>query len=142
MRAKKYLALLFLGVAAVWDGTPLCYAAQLGDVPLIRELYQHGADLEVCDDQGHTPLLIAAREGRAEAVEVFIELGAKQDYRIIKDYGITKSDRNFSAKDALEKGKNQYAWHIRFFVTQYEKMVAGREVNYDKTEQVLGKNGQ
>lgn len=118
-----------IGYASIWETTPLCYAAELGDVALIKDLCAHGANVNVRDDDGYSPLLLAVREGRAEAVKVLIELGADQTY------SNTRSHRHKSPAYMLDEGRCTHG----FFHTQYEKWIAGRDVNYDKTESYLQK---
>ena len=67
----------------------LFWAAEEGDVNLIRTLLEAGADVDaqclVCSDfrrdRGVTALMIASRDGRTEAVEALLEAGADVDAR-------------------------------------------------------------
>jgi ankyrin repeat protein len=59
------------------DGrTPLHFSAQLGDVELIRMLLARGADPELRDHYGETPLKAAERDGATEAARVLAAGGA------------------------------------------------------------------
>ncbi|MBX3103334.1 MAG: ankyrin repeat domain-containing protein [Bacteroidetes bacterium] len=57
--------------------TPLHYAAQMGNVPLIRFLVEKGADLEAVDKRGNTPIVYAFYfADHAPAVQALLDLGA------------------------------------------------------------------
>ncbi len=116
-----------VGECAVIDTTPLCFAAEQGDIELITDLLNHGANVNACNYDGYSPLLLAIREGRAEAAKILIEFGADQSY------SNKQNNRNKSAEYMLAEGRNTHG----FFYTQYEKWIVGREINYDKTEKYL-----
>jgi len=52
------------------------YAAQGGNPEVIRLLVQHGADVNAPSGEHMTPLQIAEKAGKKEAVDVLKELGA------------------------------------------------------------------
>jgi len=84
-------------------------------------------NVNALNEDGNSPLLIAIREGRAEIVKLLIEFGADRAYTN------KKYNRNKSAEYVLDEGRHTHG----FFHTQYEKWIAGREVNYDKTKKYL-----
>lgn len=51
-------------------------AAKLGRVDLIPLLVRNGADVNAYDTRGFTPLILAAYNGQADAVEALLEAGA------------------------------------------------------------------
>jgi ankyrin repeat protein len=59
--------------------TAVHYAASLGNSKLIRILFGAKADIDLPDDHGMTPLLIAAHEGHSAEIETLLNLGADKD---------------------------------------------------------------
>ena len=121
-----------LGQQGVWEGTPLCFAVEEGDLQLIRDLYANGADVNACNGAEDSPLFIAIREGRSEAVNVLLhECGADQSYTNCK-YG-----RNETTHDVLDEGRARFPGHVGFFYMRYQRWIAQKDVNYDQTEKYL-----
>ena len=59
---------------------PLHHAAQRGDFDYVRVLTSKSScDVNAIDDDGYTPLMLAAREGHAKLCELLISFGAKCD---------------------------------------------------------------
>ncbi len=73
---------------STWGGsTALHIAARHNQLQFIEFLLQHGADKEITDDQGNTPLIVAILFGHKPAISLLIKAGARTD---IKDkYGNT-----------------------------------------------------
>jgi ankyrin repeat protein len=46
--------------------TPLYFAAYHGQLEIVKELIEHGADIDKPTHKGASPLFIAAREGHLE----------------------------------------------------------------------------
>ena len=64
------------------DGrTPLMYAilSEHADVRMVEFLIQHGADINVADKQGWTPLHFAARDHKLDLVKILVDNGAAVD---------------------------------------------------------------
>lgn len=59
-----------------WPQPPLILAAELASVKTIRDLCQAGADVHEGDEDGCTPLLVAAKLGRDDVASVLIDLGS------------------------------------------------------------------
>ena len=51
-------------------------ALQRGDVEVMRQLLDEGADVNALDRHGQTSLMIAARDGRVDIVRLLIDRGA------------------------------------------------------------------
>ncbi len=51
-------------------------AARMGDTDTLRELIGQGADINVQDERGYTPLIIACYNGQPEAARLLLESGA------------------------------------------------------------------
>lgn len=64
----------------------LAEAAHAGDAKQLRSLIEQGALVNAPDAWGNTPLLVAAREGRVEAVRALLRAGAEPEGR---DGGMT-----------------------------------------------------
>ncbi|KAI9125791.1 hypothetical protein K1719_003209 [Acacia pycnantha] len=58
---------------------PLHHAAHHGDTNLVHKLLKRGSDVNAFDHNGHTPLMLAAREGQSEMCKLLISFGAKCD---------------------------------------------------------------
>lgn len=70
------------GAAGLHDRSEaLLVAANYGDLPAAKYLYENGADIEIVDDSGKTPLLIAAAEARTQVGLYLIEAGANIEAR-------------------------------------------------------------
>ncbi|KAK0171309.1 hypothetical protein PV328_009054 [Microctonus aethiopoides] len=62
-------------------GTVLTLAASKGKIQFVRELINHGADVNVEDFDHWTPLLCAAKEGHSEVCFELLEHGANLEHR-------------------------------------------------------------
>src|SRR5690606_30831803 len=77
----RLVAVAPFGLPAFVSGTgsssqQLLAAAARGDVGAVREGVARGADLEVRDERGRTPLLVATHRNHVAAARVLIEAGA------------------------------------------------------------------
>ncbi|MHC9538878.1 MAG: ankyrin repeat domain-containing protein [Vulcanimicrobiota bacterium] len=59
----------------VYHYTPLHHAAEKGNKALVKILLDNGADKEIKDDKGRTPLKIAEEKGHAEIIELLRSCG-------------------------------------------------------------------
>ena len=69
--------------------SPLCGAAHTGQVETIKYLLRLRLNINVTDEEGNTPLHIAAKEGHMDVAEVLSNKGA--DHTIKNIYGYTAS---------------------------------------------------
>ncbi|MCH9022031.1 MAG: ankyrin repeat domain-containing protein [Planctomycetes bacterium] len=65
----------------------LCYSLKAEDIAEIRELIQAGADINVKNKFGMTPLLLAAEDYEKEIITVLLAAGA--NVNAANDYGMT-----------------------------------------------------
>jgi hypothetical protein len=70
--------------------TPLHYAASGGGVDVLRWLLEQGAQIDATSPNRSTALMMAARYGASESVEVLLARGA--DTRLRNDRGLTAAD--------------------------------------------------
>jgi len=54
----------------------LHFAAHVGNLPAIVKLLEMGFPINSVDDSGHSPLMLAAREGHADACKILLQRGA------------------------------------------------------------------
>lgn len=64
-----------------WDYPPLSQAVYTGDVEMVRAVLEFGADANIRDGAGATPLFPAVREGHGEIVDLLFEHGANPHFR-------------------------------------------------------------
>ena len=57
--------------------TPLHKASSTGNLKMVKDLIQLGAEIEAKDEDGMTSLLFAVSEGKADVVKYLIEMGAQ-----------------------------------------------------------------
>ena len=60
--------------------TPLCDAAEAGDVEMVNWLLDHGADIAFGNEQGTTPVSCALRENHDELAAYLIDRGGKSTF--------------------------------------------------------------
>jgi ankyrin repeat protein len=65
--------------AAIAKSSILLDAVSGGNATVVQILAEAGADPNAVDDKGHTPLMRAAAEGKAETIPVLVQHGAKVD---------------------------------------------------------------
>ncbi|KAG1664676.1 Kinase D-interacting substrate [Nymphon striatum] len=61
--------------------TVLTMAAELGKLEIVKELINHGADVNAEDNDNWTALLIAAKEGHNKVVSLLLERGAEIEHK-------------------------------------------------------------
>lgn len=59
--------------------TPLMFAASRGDIHLVGQVLQAGANIDVQDNDGNTALMYAARTGNPDLVRQLLQAGAEID---------------------------------------------------------------
>jgi ankyrin repeat protein len=82
-------ALLLPLVARADQRAPALFSAvESGDLSVVRQVLDRGADIEARNAEGLTPLMVAAKAGRAEVVRELLQRGAQVNARV-GCYGIT-----------------------------------------------------
>jgi len=99
--------------------TPLMSAARAGNLPIVKELIEHRADVNLTEERhGQTALMWAAAEGRPEVVRVLITHGANvlaTTKTVRVPYPIYEADGRFSTGQYTDaKG----AYTALFFAVQ------------------------
>lgn len=85
---------------AVREGQPLIFAVWR-NLDSLREMLDHGADINKPDRDGDTPLLFCLRNGRWDAALLLLERGA--DIDVQSNYGTTPETGMAQAKEMAEK---------------------------------------
>ncbi|KAF2359443.1 Ankyrin repeat-containing domain [Trinorchestia longiramus] len=67
--------------AAIDGRIPLCLASDYGQLDVLNFLLSRGADVDVSDKFGVSPLLAAIYEGHTQCVQSLLKAGAKKDGR-------------------------------------------------------------
>ena len=60
-------------------------AAKSGDVMAARRMVASGADMDMPDVHGHTPLHMAAGKGQVEVLKVLLEAGADKEAKTVQE---------------------------------------------------------
>jgi len=79
--------------------TPLCLAAYLNSIEIIKLLIQSGAKVNACARNGSTPLMFAAHNGCIEAIELLIKKKADLNAVNILRYANNPNTAPFTALD-------------------------------------------
>ena len=69
--------LMILSIKASANAGQLQDAADYGNVAMVRQLLDQGANINARDKHGDTALMAAAFEGHADVVKLLLEKGAK-----------------------------------------------------------------
>jgi len=72
----------------------LFYAAVIGNVELLRKLAVEGSDLNAADEDGSTPLMLAAVNGQKDAVAFLLDNGAEASKKDVDGWDAAKLARN------------------------------------------------
>jgi hypothetical protein len=138
------------GAGSYFEYAPLHNAAHIGDLDLINELLDNDADADklylmegvLYCSYSMTPLMVAAREGRASAVQLLLKRGANLD-KMIKLHDINFKDfSNIDTKEfkqgqlALEEAQKSSQRHT-FLWSFAQKILLWRECDYDATIKLL-----
>jgi ankyrin repeat protein len=71
------------------DDTLILWAARHGYIELVDYLIIHGANIEVIDMQGYTPLLASISGYHYEVFELLLESGANPNHKSFKGRSVT-----------------------------------------------------
>ncbi|HQG27667.1 MAG TPA: ankyrin repeat domain-containing protein, partial [Candidatus Ozemobacteraceae bacterium] len=80
------------GLPMLQQATPLHFAAQSGNISIVRALLNAGADVNARNPQDITPLHLAAWDGNAEIVSLLLERGADVNRRNHRNEGMSALD--------------------------------------------------
>ncbi|OQA06241.1 MAG: Phosphocholine transferase AnkX [bacterium ADurb.Bin374] len=80
------------GLPMLQQATPLHFAAQSGNISIVRALLNAGADVNARNPQDITPLHLAAWDGNAEIVSLLLEHGADVNRRNHRNEGMSALD--------------------------------------------------
>ena len=97
-----YLCVIVCSLSGYAAAQSLCECAIRGDLEKINLLIAEGADVNMIDTAGVTPLHFAADRGHKEVVQLLISKGA--DVNAVTKYGITPltSATILKQKDVME----------------------------------------
>src|SRR5262245_34353280 len=71
----------FSGFASFKKIEPLTYACTIGKMFMVKQAINEGANVNETDEDGITPLHVAAENGYVEIVELLLNYGADQNRR-------------------------------------------------------------
>jgi len=98
--ACRLYANSLIGVSVKRDGwTPLHWASRVGSLDIVRLLAKYGANVNVKDRWGTTPLMLTVVGENRGAAETLIELGADIDARNVSAVDLTAMRRNERARE-------------------------------------------
>ncbi|KAL4874565.1 hypothetical protein BJY04DRAFT_224908 [Aspergillus karnatakaensis] len=110
---------------------PICTAAESGHAIIVSFLLDHGARLEDQTAEGETPLFLAAKNGRPEAVKGVMEV-AVEDSTILRMVSEKHKDGKLAENDPYPEISQRFRGKIVFFT----KSSAGDKLT-PKTKDVL-----
>ena len=79
--------------------TALHHATRNGDLEIVKQLVNKGADVNVVADQGHFPLYCAAGHGHVETTRYLVEQGADLQTRLSDGKTVTEWLRQYADHD-------------------------------------------
>lgn len=132
----------YMDAFGYFEYAPLHYAAMTGDLALIQELCNNGADIDmVAPYHDQTPLTWAAQSGKASAVKLLIQLGAKLDKSIPIHATSGDTDRIVCSIKQRELAQQEATDHQKPSCLLYcfEKFVLWRELDYPSTIETLNR---
>jgi ankyrin repeat protein len=91
-------------------GAPLHMAGEVGDLTMVKYLVGKGADYNIKDRAGNTPLLWAAYRGHGDVVKALLEMGA--DANATNKNGITPLMASIQPAPSLEDVKRMAAGEL------------------------------
>lgn len=77
-------------LATATDGLgdqPIHHAARNGDTEIVRQLIEHGADVDARNTRGHTVLYCAGGHGHLETLQLLLDRGADPDAKFTDEGG-------------------------------------------------------
>ena len=106
------------------DWAPLHYAAMNGELKMIDFLLERSAYIDAASENGTTPMMMAARSGKIDAVKMLVERGADPSQR--NNAGLTAADylRRLDAKQDADWLDSKAAAFVRRYGTDEQPVKA------------------
>lgn len=106
------------------DWAPLHYAAMNGELKMIDFLLERSAYIDAASENGTTPIMMAARSGKIDAVKMLVERGADPSQR--NHAGLTAADylRRLDAKQDADWLDSKAAAFVRRYGTDEQPVKA------------------
>ena len=106
------------------DWSPLHYAAMNGQLKMIEFLLERSAYIDAASDNGTTPMMMAARSGKIDAVKMLVEQGADPSQR--NKAGLTAADylRQLDAKQDADWLDGKAAAFVKRYGTEEQPVKA------------------
>jgi ankyrin repeat protein len=106
------------------DWAPLHYAAMNGELKMIDFLLERSAYIDAASENGTTPMMMAARSGKIDAVKLLVERGADPSQR--NRAGLTAADylRRLDAKQDADWLDSKAAAFVRRYGTDEQPVKA------------------
>jgi len=102
--------------------TALMLASGYGNVHILTALLEHGADVNLIDDDGYTALMYASQEGHFDAMRALLTYGADLN---------SQARNKLTAFDLADKGGYKEAADMLRTITYDKNVEIGRQLMYD-----------
>ncbi|KAJ6256672.1 hypothetical protein Dda_8537 [Drechslerella dactyloides] len=102
-----------------WDRGPFFAASRYGRAKVVEALLERGANPDITDDLGHTPLMEAARWGQIAAVKAILYFysSTTSGYRLRQ----ALSKTNNFGQSAWELANAEHHWHVSRLLLYYKE---------------------
>lgn len=123
------------------DWAPLHYAAMNGELKMIDFLLERSAYIDAASENGTTPMMMAARSGKLDAVRMLVERGADPSQR--NNAGLTAADylRRLDAKQDADWLDSKAAAFVRRYGTEEQPVKAPSTLREEAQARERAANG-